>query len=457
MRSESGIEVGTDAPSRMLRVGTWNLNHWRQTVAEREQAWAKLAGWKLDVALLQETVPSLAWPRERVVYRPIAETRAWGSAVVSLAPDIEVREIDAVRTRYSTRLFSMLGTFPGAVIVARAVLPELGTVTCVSVYGVTNVYAQTTMLRVVADLIPLFDSVDGQNVILGGDFNVGTSGPKDAPEYARYEAILRAIESLGLKNVAAEAKERPPRPADCQCGDPDCRHLWTYRTGQLDHLYATPGLASQCRRLWVPAHEASGLSDHAPIMAEFELARPLKRTELDADSFVEFLGQRHGDSIRRVAEEVLTWADRKQVELAYGPYADARLDRLPCRLDHGESKLWIQLDRDNQVPFQWLCALRGDANIELQFQYMTGYFAGETARRELWERITAIPGVRVDARLSGRPIFPMAILTHRERLDMFTRVLDHVVDRSLGSETSGDVARVEATGPPHSTGELSDD
>ncbi|MFP4074646.1 MAG: hypothetical protein ACLFVZ_11480 [Actinomycetota bacterium] len=33
-------------------------------------------------------------------------------------------------------------------------------------------YAQTTMLRIVADLIPLFDSPKGEHGIVGGDFCV---------------------------------------------------------------------------------------------------------------------------------------------------------------------------------------------------------------------------------------------------------------------------------------------
>jgi len=105
--------------------------------------------------------------RDHLVYRPLARARAWGSAVVALGDGIDVQEIDAVRTRYSTQLFSMLGSVPGAVMVARAAVPEFGSVTFVSVYGVMeHVYSQTTMLRIVADLIPLFDSPEGEQWFL---------------------------------------------------------------------------------------------------------------------------------------------------------------------------------------------------------------------------------------------------------------------------------------------------
>ena len=55
----------------------------------------------------------------------------------------------------------MLGTYPGATIVARVGIPAVGSITCISVYGLIDVYAQTTMLRIIADLIPLFDSPEG--------------------------------------------------------------------------------------------------------------------------------------------------------------------------------------------------------------------------------------------------------------------------------------------------------
>ena len=115
-----------------------------------------------------------------------------------LHTELGIEEIDAVWTRYSSTLFSMLGTYPGATIVARVEVPGVGPVTCVSVYGLMNVYAQTTMLRIVADLIPLFDSPDGARIVLGGDMNVTTCTLPSTPELRRYEAILRAVESLGL-------------------------------------------------------------------------------------------------------------------------------------------------------------------------------------------------------------------------------------------------------------------
>ena len=131
----------------------------------------------------------LTTPRTRYVHRELAGSRPWGSAVVAFSDAAEPEEIDAVRTRYGSTRFSMLGSTPGTVIVARVNFPGIGPITCISVYGAINVYAQTTMFRIVADLIPLFDSRDGARVVLGGDFNVTDAIRRNAVEFLRYRAI----------------------------------------------------------------------------------------------------------------------------------------------------------------------------------------------------------------------------------------------------------------------------
>src|SRR4051812_14054733 len=79
--------------SRMLRVATWNMDHWKRTVQARARAWSLLQQTlDLDVALLQETVPPKKLTREHVVYRPIGGTRGWGSAVVAPAARVPLDE-----------------------------------------------------------------------------------------------------------------------------------------------------------------------------------------------------------------------------------------------------------------------------------------------------------------------------------------------------------------------------
>ena len=144
---------------RRFSIGTWNMDHWKRSRQQREKAWEYLRTQSgTDVMLLQESVAAPDLSQSQFVHREISGYRPWGSSVVAFSEGTSVQEIDAVRTRYGAKRFSMLGTLPGTVIVAQAEVPGIGPITCVSIYGLIDVYAQTTMLRIVADLIPLFDS-----------------------------------------------------------------------------------------------------------------------------------------------------------------------------------------------------------------------------------------------------------------------------------------------------------
>ena len=132
------------------------------------------------VALVQEAVPPLDLPNDRVVYGEMAGHRNWGSAVVALDPQISIEPLRSVRNRYSRRRFLLTNTHPGSVAIAQLCVPGIQPITLVSVYGVLDGSVVSTMLRVIADLVPLFDSPYGARVILGGDLNVSraTQDPK---------------------------------------------------------------------------------------------------------------------------------------------------------------------------------------------------------------------------------------------------------------------------------------
>ena len=203
------------------------------------------------------------------MYREIGGSRSWGSAVAVFNKELSIEEVGAVRTKYGSARFQMLGTYPGAVIVARVDIPAVGPITCVSVYGLINVYAQTTMLRIVADLIPLFDSPEGERVVLGGDLNV-TTAASPSTELRRYEAILKAVGVARTAKPGRDSGRAASQLENCACGASSCHHLRTYGGGQLDWLFATPELAQRCRRLRVEYGQCASLSDHAPIIANLE-------------------------------------------------------------------------------------------------------------------------------------------------------------------------------------------
>ena len=431
-------EIGPEPIERRLSIGTWNMDHWKRTPQQRKDAWEYLqTESKADVMLLQESVAPSDIPRNRFEYREIAGRRPWGSSVVAFDKKLEIEEIDAVGTRYGPTRFSMLGSLPGSVIVARLRVPEIGPITCVSVYGaMDDGYAQTRVFRVIADLIPLFDSDDGRRVILGGDFNITDATCPDTAELPRYRAILSAIESLGLVNLATTAACRPEPITGCPCCVCDCRHVRTFGDNpgtQLDWLYATKELAHRCTRLRVDHSVMGTLSDHAPLVAEFKVP-PLKGSMVvDPDSFVQELKCRMDPECSRIAEDLIAWAGRKHVELEGSRGRVAYFNRMPTR-NTDPPEIWFQLDRlplaDGKGLLQWTFGIRAD-RVVVQFQYMSAPYDTMNAREGLWSKLCQIQGVTLDKRLNGRPSFPLQNLARPENLKQFQCVFSKMIDKTL--------------------------
>jgi hypothetical protein len=437
--SETG-EIGTVegvVEPRSIRIATWNMDHWKRSPKVRREGWAFLKdGIGADAALLQECVPGDGFAPPRIVYREIGGNRAWGNAVVALREGFTVEEVGSVRTRYGAARFHMLGTYPGTIIVARLSLPDLDPITCVSVYGMIDVYAQTTMFRIVADLIPLFDSPYGDRVVLGGDFNITTATSQGAPEFKRYDAILRAVESLGLRNVVETAAVRPPQLEACACGASACHHLWTFGGppgSQLDWLFATPELAHRCRLLEVERAGSSELSDHAPVIADFDLPPSTPDREWDPASFVAEVGARHGDPAGRIAEEIVAWAERKHHSLQRHGYPIAALDRLPTSTG-ADPELWVQVDLRRPEGLAYTISITAKGRVVVQFQHMRAPpFETPDKRRPLWSASNQLPAVELPEKLHGRPSFPIEALVHDDNLPRFLRILDEVVEAVIQS------------------------
>ena len=432
-------EAGLSTVERRFSVGTWNMDHWKRTLQQRQEAWRYLqTKGNADVMLLQESVVPSGILRNRFVHREIAGRRHWGSSVVAFADDLEIEEIDAVSTRYGATRFSMLGSLPGSVIVARIHVPGVGPITCVSVYGaMDDGYAQTRMFRVVADLIPLFDSDEGRRVILGGDFNVTTAMQPDTYELPRYRALLGAVESLGLVNLATTARKRPDPMPDCPCGACDCRHVRTFGDPpgtQLDWLYATEDLAHRCTCLRVDHTVMGAQSDHAPLIAEFRVQPLGGSMVVDPDSFVEELRARAGSECARIAEELIAWAGRIHVELEGWGRIAAYFNRLPTR-NTDPPEIWFQLDKlplaDGKGLLQWTFSINAEGRVVVQFQYMTAPFDTMNAREKLWSDLCRIDGVTLEKRLTGRPSFPLKCLAHTESREQFQRVFSDVIDKTV--------------------------
>ena len=256
----------------MKRIISWNMSYWQHTHKEREAAWEFLQQLSPDFALLQEAVPPKESIAERCIYRPIGGSRRWGSAVLSFSEKLE--EVTEIKTKYSTKAYSIANTFPGSVAVAAT----KGGLTLISMYSVIDQgYAITTFHRQISDLTPLFDSKFGRKVIIAGDWNISSQFKE--PDGRRHANAFKRLESLGLVN--ALDLEMPPRGplSGCTCKDEPCRHVQTQKhkisdfPWQNDYFYMSDVLskhAMKCFALNGKEINVCKYSDHCPLVLELD-------------------------------------------------------------------------------------------------------------------------------------------------------------------------------------------
>lgn len=436
-----------EASTTPLRVATWNLNHWRQPllpVDTRRGAWAHLAeGIGAQVALVQEAVPPVGTTRERAVYGELAGHRNWGSAVVALDPAVTIEPIRSVRNPWSKRRSLLDAAHPGSTAVARVTVPGIQPITFVSVYGVFEGSALSSMHRIVADLLPLFDSPDGARVILGGDLNV-TQSSKDAKYLDRAEALLAAVTSLGLVEVKSIVAQ-PPEPAtDCACGKGgDCRHIGTWGKAELDHLYVSPALAPQVTALTVDAGcVEAGLSDHVPLVLDLALTAELTAHTWDEEAFAVEIGRRHGSAARGVVEALCSWAEQKERDLAKTAGVTAKvLTRFPTNGVTAEPELLFPVDLQTEPRgSQMTISIHADGQVVVWLGGMRHPpFDEQPGREQLRKLLNEMDGVHVHWRqASGWPRISIERFEDPPNLLRLVAVLDRI------AEESHTVAPVEA-------------
>lgn len=262
-----------------FKIATWNLNHWQRDADARSAARAFLEEHvQPDVALLQEAVPDEAW--DQVISRVggIGPKRPWGSAIVSFGP--ELAEITKTRNRYASNEVSLLRTWPGTVTVGDVHLSGARPITVVSMYGlIEDGYACTTVHRQLSDLTPLFDTRRGNRIVVGGDLNCSTQ--LEPPHGQRDRNVFERFELFGLVNLLERTRDRRTPPTNCPCADaPTCGHVQTHRHRQStkpwqdDYLFASAPLADQlvdCYVIDSGDPDPWSLSDHCPVVAEFDL------------------------------------------------------------------------------------------------------------------------------------------------------------------------------------------
>jgi endonuclease/exonuclease/phosphatase family metal-dependent hydrolase len=422
-----------------FRLVSWNLNHWRQPLLPtdtRRAAWSHLTGEiGAQVALVQEAVPPLELDRGRAVYGEIAGHRNWGSAVVALDPAVSIEPLRSVRAQWNRRRFLLANTHPGSVAIARITVPDIEPITVVSIYGVLDGSSVSTMLRVVADLVPLFDSSHGARVILGGDFNVSRSG-KDPKYTARSEAVLVAIRSLGLVEAKTLVEEPPVSAADCACGaGGTCDHIPTWGCAELDHLFVSPALASQVKALCIdPKVVEVGLSDHVPLVLDLVLSSDRTPHTWDEEAFAEEIGRRHGPAARDVIEKLVNWADQKERELtATTGVCTKVLTRFPTNGSTTEPELMFPVDLNLEPRgSQSTISIHADGTVVVWFGGMRQPpFDLEARREELRRTLDEMDDVDLPSRqVNGWPRFPISVLEDPSNLARLVAVLDRIATES---------------------------
>jgi hypothetical protein len=295
----------------ILRIATWNMDHWKRMKADpsgqgQRNAWTYLQGLGVDVALVQEAVPPpftdpATWqvrshpaPDQPDAWYIHPRYRRWGSAAVLYNPALEFEPIATTplgRDNYRQGLWiSHPGTWAGI----KPCLPGQELI-LISAYGlmddfnseIESGYSTTTVNRLLSDLTPLIDSEAGKRMIIAGDLNIGTQYTDPSPEERHrwgpmHRATLDRITDFGFVDCLAASIPAARGPlAACPCGPaPDCRHIRTFRHDdkadsqpwQNDLILASTALAAglvSCTPL--DHEEAWALSDHCPVVAEFEV------------------------------------------------------------------------------------------------------------------------------------------------------------------------------------------
>jgi exonuclease III len=421
---------GTEETTVPLRLATWNMNHWQQPmlpVNSRHAAWDYLATSGLDVVLAQEAAPTKA--SGGAVYGEIGGHRDWGSAVVALTDRVEVEPIRSVRVRYSRRRFLLDKTHPGSVAVARLSIGDIQPITLVSVYGVWDGSPVGSMLRVIADLLPLFESSDGARVILGGDFNVSRS-TSSARGLEQAEAVFAAVRSLGLMEAKGLVTEPPVGAEDCLCtGGPACGHIPTWKRSELDHLFVSPSLASQVTSLTIDSTAVStGLSDHVPMMLGLELTAERTPHTWDEDAFAVEIGRRHGTKAREIVEQLVNWADVKERELTTIAGVHSKvLTRFPTNGCTVDPELIWRLDREAEPKAVMnLFSIHADGQAVIHFGGMRlEPFDSPGNRHVIRRALNEMDGVDIaENEIYRWPRFRVEVLAEPENLARFVAVID---------------------------------
>jgi endonuclease/exonuclease/phosphatase family metal-dependent hydrolase len=257
-----------------VRVVVWNI-------ANKARAFDALASLEADIALLNEASPpptaSGIW-RDETVGRD-AKRRKWSAAVLTPHPVTEITDARP-QWRASKRNVPFECSRPGSWIAAQVEVTPGDTVTAVAMYGLLDELSDSSVHRSLSEISPVLDDRRyRQRVLIGGDLNTGTQWPSGDPFMHRDSNVLERFAALGLVDcLSAMRPEGRLEGCPCTLGD-GCTHTrtrldprWPHVPYQMDYLWASRQLAKRLRSCTALAtDEWFAISDHAPLVAEFDL------------------------------------------------------------------------------------------------------------------------------------------------------------------------------------------
>lgn len=230
-----------------LRIVTWNLaaNTVSRSWGVHVSAWRALIGLRPDIALVQEALPPPTWLiRDGALARDRSETR-WTSMI--LARESALFEVAGHR---DLREHGRLTTARAEILDQSALLASLHAKT-----------EPATVPHLEALVTRVWETAEGGQVILGGDFN-----------------SCRAAEAAwpGLGHLAF-FERLDQRMFNCHWRLHGREEQTFLRKGsrpfQDDHIFVSPNLGSRIRKCEVLTSAAfASVSDHLPIRVELDLS-----------------------------------------------------------------------------------------------------------------------------------------------------------------------------------------
>lgn len=275
-----------------MRIASWNVGYWQR--GARSGYWNSIVRTlreaRVDVVLLQETSPvfELEGVFEELSKRPNGLSYGWGTAVMSLNPNIGIRRIPWVPADGHVPAGSFGCSHPGTVAVAELQVAEQ-VLTVASVYGRMfdggnqRSYASTTMHRIISDLVPFLDR-HGRipEVIVGGDFNCTTQWERPRDRLMD-SSVFQRLQDHGTVDLLRDRFPDRRVLEDCFCPEAGgCQHVRTLRHGdqkdsrpfQDDYIFASDALAARAAAFVLDTEDVWAISDHCIVGVDLDLGSP---------------------------------------------------------------------------------------------------------------------------------------------------------------------------------------